>query len=259
MDIGIITKIILFGISLLFICVLLFSCTSAQIDPKPQPVIIKGSHNIPDYNRLHSIDIVTHYPLPTNVKKILIQYSPHESHNDDTFQLWQQTIQKTLLRNGFLIVQQDNTDDLFKDQNIEPSYDAVCIVESIHLSKQTDRISLEQDNNTTPFQQQIYYYIASISVSIAVNQIIIWQGDVTLTSFDLLKNKNLIQEPLLYRTITYNYSYSKKLNRWIKDSPTIFITDNFSKYYNEENTQLHKKELIQLAVSILFDQLKVAR
>ncbi|MCX8123621.1 MAG: hypothetical protein N3F66_05585 [Spirochaetes bacterium] len=255
----IITKFILLSISLLFICALLFSCVSAHIEPKPQQVIIKGSHGIPDYNKLHSIDIVTHYPLPNNVKKILIQYATRESQPDDTLLLWNQAIQKALLRNGFLIVQQDNSDDLFKEENSVTSYDAICIVEHIQLNKQTEIISFEQVIDNNQAQHQIYYYIVSISVCISVNQIIIWQGDVTITSFDLLKNKNLIQEPTLHKTVTYDYSYSKKLKRWIKDSPTILITDNFSKYYNDENIHLHKKELIQLAVSTLFNQLKVVQ
>lgn len=258
MDNEIVTKLLLFGISLLFICAVLFSCASTHNEPKPQQVIVQGSYTVPNYNRLHSVDIVSHYELPPHVKKIFIQYQTHEIQPDDTFQLWQKAIQKSLLRKGFLIVQQDNVEDLFKEENNAPGYDAVCIVNSFGLTKQTDSISLGQDNVATQMQH-IHYYIASISVSIAVNQTIIWQGDVSITSFDLLQNKSLIQEPTLYTKITYDYSYSKKLKRWIKDSPTISITDNFSKYYNDENIYLHKKELIQLAVSTLFHQLKVAQ
>ncbi len=244
----------------LCVCTLIIiSCASAKVDPKPQQVIIKESFTIPNYNRFHSIDIVAYHPLPAHVKKILIQYPPSETKPDDALPIWNQAIQKTLLRNGFLILKQESSNELFKEETVIPNYDAVCIIDSIQLTKQTETIPLEHADDTSHYDHHISYYIASISVCIAVNETILWRGDVTLTSFDLLLSKNLIQEPIIYKTITCDYSYSKKLKQWVKDTPAVSVTDNFSEYYNEANIILHEKELINAAVLTLFNQVRVAQ
>lgn len=254
-------KIVFFALSIICIASLLLSCAGKNITQKPQKVIVQYNRNISDYNRLHAVDIVSYNSLPAQAKKILVQYnlSGETPPSDEERLLWNQAIQKTLLRNGFLIVQQAAQDDIFNEENTTPQYDALCIVDNISIQKHTDTVSSESSADSAGFTHTYSYYSATISASIAINQTIVWRGDVTITSFDVLTGKHIISQPVLHITVTTDYTYSKKLNKWIKEQPVVLITDNFSTHYTGSNITLHTKELVQLATSILFDTIKVAQ
>jgi len=239
----------------------LLSCAGTKVVPKPQKDIIQYNQIIAHYNRLHNADIVSHHPLPAQVKKVLVQYnvSGETPPANDELLLWNQAIQKTLLRNGFLIVQKTSDDDIFNEENVIPQFDALCIIDNINILKHSDTVLCESPEQNTGFKHQYSYYSACISASIAINQTILWRGDVHITSFDVLISNHTIKEPVLYVTISSDYSYSKKLNKWIKDQPEVTVTDNFSTYVTGNNISHHKKELVQLATSILFDTVKVAQ
>jgi len=67
----------------------------------------------------------------------------------------------------------------------------------------------------------------------------------------------LLGNPEILCTTITNYTYSKKMAKWIITNPVISLSDNFSKYFdNGINSDLHKQQLISMAVTTLLSPIK---
>ncbi|GAB4220007.1 MAG: hypothetical protein Kow00102_05580 [Spirochaetota bacterium] len=246
------------------IMIFVSTCSTPEIKEKPQPVIFQGSREIPEYNKLHTIDSVAinNPELLKTIQTIILEYKLNidGSQNTGLAAIWNQEIQKALLRKGFYI-QQASTPDLFFEENPSTNQNkTICVIDTLSIRKETETITLEDTHIQNPLSYNYSYYVADISACINHNDTIVWRGNVTVTSFDLLIHKKNITRPIISYTITIDYIYSKKINDWIKQNAEIALTDNFSKYYTTHSSEdLHKKELIEYTVTTLFNSFKVAK
>ena len=131
------------------------------------------------------------------------------------------------------------------------------LIDTLRFEKISETLSISHKHSNTTAIYPYHYYFAEINASISVHNVIMWRGSVRLTSFDLLQQKKLLPRPEVYFTLTGNYSYSNKMKQWISINPTISLSDNFSKYYDSSiDRELHKQQLIALAVTTLLSNIK---
>mgnify|MGYP000870390082 CR=1 FL=1 len=250
---------------IIVIAILLITCSKPQIKEKPQSIIIQGNREIPGYNKLHTIDIVTmkNSEIIKDMNTVTLNYhlsETTETINNELFTIWNQEIQKILLRKGFNILQNATPDELFEEDNNPKEGQTVCTIDVLTIRKESEVTILENNNIPKPFQYMYSYFVAEISAYISHNNTIVWRGNVTITSFDLLNYKKLINQPILFYKAVTDYVYSKKVNDWIKQNMELLVTDNFTKYYSSNSDEsLHKKELIAYAVQTLFTPLKAEK
>jgi|GEM_PF-1606469 hypothetical protein len=236
------------------------ACTTAQIPPKPQANRTVQVYPIDNYNKLHSIEHMPSSPV-FNVPISAINVRFTNNNEIDTIDkkdlvLWNSEIQKTLLAHGIQIIDEDKTINLFdeiKQQNQHPS----LIIDTLRVEKISESIPVPHSGTDDTMSYSYYYYIAEISACIAVHNSIVWRGSVRLTSFDLLQQMQLLGNPEILCTTITNYTYSKKMAKWIITNPVISLSDNFSKYFdNGINSDLHKQQLVSMAVTTLLSPIK---
>jgi hypothetical protein len=246
----------------IFLTIIIFciSCATATIPPKPQANSITEVYTIDNYNKLHTIErMIPPSGIIASINAINVTYTngdENDSFDKKELILWNNEIQKALLQQGIQIINENRTITLFdenKQQNQQPS----LIIDTLRIEKISETQSLSHKHADTTTIYSYYYYFAEISASISVHDVIVWRGSVRLTSFDLFQQKKQLTIPEVYFTVTSNYSYSNKLKQWISTNPTISLSDNFSKYFDSTiDTDLHKQQLIALAVTTLLSNIK---
>jgi len=236
------------------------SCTTAPIPPKPQANRTVQVYPINNYNKLHSIEHMPSSPaFNVSISTINVRYINNDEINTidkKDLIVWNNEIQKTLLQHGIQIIDEDKTINLFDDtkqQNQHPS----LIIDTLRVEKISESISIPHQDAVDTLTYSYCYYIAEISACIAVHNSIVWRGSVRLTSFDLLQQMQLLGNPEILCTTITNYTYSKKMAKWIITNPVISLSDNFSKYFdNGINSDLHKQQLVSMAVTTLLSPIK---
>lgn len=238
-------------------------CTSGTIPVKPQINRTTQASPVDDYNKLHCIELMSSSDALVQsirtMKVVFTNTDEIESLSIKELALWNKEIQKTLLQKGIGIINEDTSVNLFeenKSQNSHPS----LLIDALHVEKISESKAIPYGISGSSISYTYYYYIAEISGCISIHNSIIWRGNVCITSFDLLQDKKLLSYPEMIITTQTNYEYSQKMQKWLTTNPEITLSDNFSKYFdNDINSNLHKQQLISLAVATLLSPIKGAQ